>query len=61
MKKWVDSLEAPLKKFYTIIEREWNLLLKDYSVALHDDLEVLRSLIQRVRNNLYQIWKLKQT
>jgi|JI10StandDraft_1071094.scaffolds.fasta_scaffold469818_1 hypothetical protein len=53
IKKWDPSLEAPLKKFYIIIEKQWNLLLKDYTVALHDDLSVLKGLISRVKNSLF--------
>jgi hypothetical protein len=53
IKKWDSSLEAPLKKFYIIIEKQWNLLLKDYTVALHDDLSVLKGLISRVKNSLF--------
>ena len=35
---WDHGLELPLKKFFLVLDKEWNLLLKDYSVALHDDL-----------------------
>lgn len=34
--------------------------MKDYSVALHDDLEVLKILINRVKGALLQEWKAKQ-
>jgi hypothetical protein len=49
-----------LKKFYNVIENQWNLLRKDYSVPLHDDLEVLKNLIHRVKCNYQEIWKSKQ-
>lgn len=35
--EWDDMYERPLKKFHVILESEWSKLLKDYSVALHDD------------------------
>ena len=34
---WDEAHERPLKKFHLILESEWSKLLKDYSVALHDD------------------------
>lgn len=42
------SFDWPLKHFQEVVEREWNRLLKDYTVALHDDAEVLQILISRV-------------
>jgi hypothetical protein len=56
---WESTLELPLKKFYNIIEKQWNLLRKDYSVPLHDDLEVLKNLIHRVKCSYQDIWKTK--
>ena len=60
IKWWKPDLEVPLKKFYSIIEKQWSSLLKDYSVALHDDKEVLKVLIKRVKGALQQEWKTKQ-
>jgi hypothetical protein len=56
---WESSLELPLKKFYNTIENQWNLLRKDYSVPLHDDLEVLKNLIHRVKCSYQDLWKSK--
>ncbi len=32
-----------------MLEKEWNKLLKDYTIALHDDLKVLHILVERIR------------
>ena len=41
--------ERPLKKFQLIVEGEWTKVLKDLTVALHDDQEVLNILVERVK------------
>lgn len=51
------SYERPLKKFQLILEREWNKLLKDFTVALHDDQEVLNILVERVRKCIQNEWE----
>ena len=54
--EWDENYERPLKKFHVIIENEWSKLLKDYSVALHDDAEVLKILTARVRKECFEKW-----
>lgn len=51
--------ERPLKKFQLIVEGEWNKVLKDLTVALHDDQEVLNILVERVKKCIQIEWESK--
>lgn len=42
-----------------ILDREWEKLLKDFTVALHDDQEVLNILVERVKKCIQTEWEAK--
>ena len=47
--QWREEYERPLKKFQIVLEREWIKLLKDYTIDLHDDEQILKLLIERMQ------------
>ena len=55
--EWDENYERPLKKFHVIIENEWSKLLKDYSVALHDDAEVLKTMKKVCKDSSSEVCK----
>lgn len=55
----INRYERPLKKFQLIVEGEWNKVLKDLTVALHDDQEVLNILVERVKKCIQIEWESK--
>jgi hypothetical protein len=48
----LPRFEEVLVDFQHLLDEEWSQLLKDYTVALHDDLEVLKMCIERVGKEL---------